>query len=283
MGAAKDFVKRSFGSDGFEGILDPSGKLPTIGDWTGQTAADASLAAAQLGYQGTKDALDYQKQKDALARSDLMPFVGNSADLLKVHNALLNPQVQAAYLQANPMFQAAIDKSNTGFKNTLGFSGKRGDLQNAITQNYMATGQNYVNNALDNLWRPIQLGQNSAAGTAMQAQNSGAQGANLITGGANALAAGQVGAANAQQAGMGNLLQVGGGLLGAFMMSDERTKEDIQRVGETDDGLPLYRWRYKGDSEFRFGPMAQEVEKMQPEASAGNINGVKLINPLLVH
>jgi hypothetical protein len=48
--------------------------------------------------------------------------------------------------------------------------------------------------------------------------------------------------------------------------SDRRLKTDITRIGETDDGIPLYSFRYKGESTFRIGPMADEVRQRQPDA-----------------
>jgi hypothetical protein len=52
----------------------------------------------------------------------------------------------------------------------------------------------------------------------------------------------------------------------AGFFSDERLKEDIKRVGETDDGMPIYSYRYKGDKETQIGLIAQDVEKKKPEA-----------------
>lgn len=233
------------------------------GGLTGQTAADASLAAAQLQRQSAIDALEYTKEKDALARADLQPFVGNSANLLKLYQGMLNPQAQANYLTSNPMFQAAMEKSNTGLRNTLGYGGKRGDLANAITQNYMATGNQYVQQAMNNLWNPIALGQTSAAGQAIGAQNAGNQGANLLTGAGNAGAAGMVGAANAQQAGMGNLAQIGAGLLGAFMC-DARRKRDLIPMFKDRDGLQVYAFRYTDSDDWYNGKMAQDIAKVDP-------------------
>jgi hypothetical protein len=76
------------------------------------------------------------------------------------------------------------------------------------------------------------------------------------------------------------------GLAGAaapFVLSDARTKENIERIGETDDGLPLYRYNYKGDTETRFGPMAQEVDRMQPEASGPSLFGLRTVNYADLH
>jgi hypothetical protein len=58
------------------------------------------------------------------------------------------------------------------------------------------------------------------------------------------------------------------GIAGLGMMSDRNEKTDIKRVGEDPKtGLPLYAYRYKGDSKTYpkiVGPMAQDVEKFFP-------------------
>jgi hypothetical protein len=57
--------------------------------------------------------------------------------------------------------------------------------------------------------------------------------------------------------------------LGIWAKSDVRAKENIERVGTFDDtGLPIYRYNYKGQQAPMFGPMAQEVLKVKPEAVA---------------
>lgn len=81
--------------------------------------------------------------------------------------------------------------------------------------------------------------------------------------------------------GMGLMSALGGssatslGLLG--LLSDERTKDDIEEVGSLKDGQPVYRFRYKGDPVMRIGLMAQEVEKMRPDA-VGEVDGTKFVD-----
>jgi hypothetical protein len=43
-------------------------------------------------------------------------------------------------------------------------------------------------------------------------------------------------------------------------------KEDIQRVGTTVHGLPLYHFRYIGQPDIYEGVMAQDVMGVMPEA-----------------
>jgi hypothetical protein len=60
------------------------------------------------------------------------------------------------------------------------------------------------------------------------------------------------------------------GLLGTAgslgFLSDRRTKEDIRRVGQMDDGTPIYTYRYKGSPLTQMGVMAQEVMETNPDA-----------------
>jgi len=63
--------------------------------------------------------------------------------------------------------------------------------------------------------------------------------------------------------------------------SDERLKEDIEKVGDMADGTPIYRYRYKDDESgtVHMGPMAQEVEKRHPKAvSSDSPNGMKMVD-----
>ena len=64
------------------------------------------------------------------------------------------------------------------------------------------------------------------------------------------------------------------GITGAFSLSDRRLKTDIRRVGQTDDGLPIYTFRFRGSMVTQMGVMADEVEAVNPEAVT-EINGLK--------
>jgi Chaperone of endosialidase len=75
---------------------------------------------------------------------------------------------------------------------------------------------------------------------------------------------------------LGGLFGLGGKLIG---LSDRRAKKDITRVGEV-DGLPLYRFRYRnepGSSPKHLGLMAQDVEKVKPDAVI-DTGGLKLVD-----
>jgi len=98
----------------------------------------------------------------------------------------------------------------------------------------------------------------------------------------------QVGAANAQQAGnnatTAGLFGLGGSLLGAsknsligsLFASDARIKENIEPIGQ-ENGFNVYEFNYIGKPDKYIGVMAQEVEKINPDAVV-EINGVKHVN-----
>ena len=66
---------------------------------------------------------------------------------------------------------------------------------------------------------------------------------------------------------------------GSFF-SDRRLKEDVKRIGKTDDGLPIYSFKYKGDDaeQTHIGFMADEVEKVKPEAVGLHPSGYKTVD-----
>ena len=64
---------------------------------------------------------------------------------------------------------------------------------------------------------------------------------------------------------------------GGFFSSDKHLKENIQKVGKTNDNQPIYRFNYKGDPRTQIGLMAQDVEKSHPDA-VGLAGGYKTVD-----
>lgn len=79
--------------------------------------------------------------------------------------------------------------------------------------------------------------------------------------------------ANPWMQALGIASSAAGAGLGMYAKSDVRAKEDIKRVGETDDGLPIYTYRYKSGGPPMMGVMAQEVAQVKPEAVAMRPDG----------
>ena len=77
------------------------------------------------------------------------------------------------------------------------------------------------------------------------------------------------------QASMGSML---GGLGGLFSLSDERAKTDKERIGETDDGIGIFKFKYKGSPKTQIGLMAQEVAKKKPGAVKKTSSGLLAVD-----
>ncbi|MGL4309272.1 MAG: hypothetical protein ACRCSU_02210, partial [Paracoccaceae bacterium] len=86
--------------------------------------------------------------------------------------------------------------------------------------------------------------------------------------------------ANNYSAQMGQWNSVMGGLFGlgsAAIMSDPKTKEDVKKVGKTDDGQNVYQFRYKTGGPIQMGLMADEVQKKRPEA-VKKMGGIRFVD-----
>ena len=66
----------------------------------------------------------------------------------------------------------------------------------------------------------------------------------------------------------------------AQIWSDRRLKHDIKKIGEADNGLPIYTFKYKGDEnqQTHVGFMADEVEKKNPDAVGLDPSGYKTVD-----
>lgn len=78
-----------------------------------------------------------------------------------------------------------------------------------------------------------------------------------------------------KQATLGGLFGLGSSLI---KLSDRRLKTDIHRIGQTDDGLGIYSYRYTFGSELQIGLMADEVEALKPEAVITLPSGFKAVD-----
>ena len=65
----------------------------------------------------------------------------------------------------------------------------------------------------------------------------------------------------------------GGGGRGGGRRSDARLKHDIVLLGRLDNGLGLYRFSYNGSSKAYVGVLAQEVQRVMPQAVTRGTDG----------
>lgn len=170
--------------------------------------------------------------------------------------------------------QAAMDAYNTNQNRALSAIGMQPGMMEAsyipIDKQFEA-GQYLDNRSQTQLAADIMADQQNQAGPIDAINNYLA-----LTSGLG----GQFGTSTASQSNNPGLLGILGGvapILGG-LFSDIRLKEDIRRVGMTDDGLPVYTYRYKGQPETHMGVMAQEVEQVKPEAVLEHPSGYKMVD-----
>lgn len=80
----------------------------------------------------------------------------------------------------------------------------------------------------------------------------------------------------AASSGLGGLFGLAGSLGSAAILSDRRKKRDIKQIGTWKD-FDLFSFRYVGEFIRKIGVMAQDVEKLIPEAVI-EFNGMKHVN-----
>jgi len=62
------------------------------------------------------------------------------------------------------------------------------------------------------------------------------------------------------------------------MLSDQRVKTDIRRVGTSDQGFGIYEFRYKGFTQRIRGVMAQDVADLRPGAVSRHASGYLMVD-----
>jgi hypothetical protein len=76
--------------------------------------------------------------------------------------------------------------------------------------------------------------------------------------------------------GTNNMMNIGMGVAKMFL-SDRRMKCYLEKIGEMDCGIPVYRYEYIGSPQKVIGVMAQDVEPIVPSAVL-DVFGVKFVD-----
>jgi len=255
--------------------------------------------AAQPGYQGAMAGTDqayqgynapnYQQGVQAYMNPYLQNAMGSTAAMLQNQN-----QQQQQQLLGNTIQQGAFggDRGNIAQaalmgQQNLAMGQTLGQMAN---QGYQQSAQNYMQGLAQQGALANQYGNLAGA-----AQTAGLQGAQAQLGAGTLGQQTETALYNQfqqQQAYpfqvaqfLANIAEGTGALSGSTttqtsptsFFSDRRLKHDIHRIGETDEGLPIYKFKYKGDDKTNIGFMADEVEKVHPEA-VGESHGFKTVD-----
>ena len=275
---------------------------PNIGADAARSAADVQSAGIEKGYQDLSNL--YGQGRGALQTNymaGLQPFQQNYTTAQQGVGAYGNALGLGGPAGTNAAYQsylgAIAPALQLGTQNVQRGAAAAGGgqqsgatlaaLQNLGQQTGMAGWQNYVSalqpylnysqgaaGGIGNLYAGLGTGLNQS----FTGQGGAAAGAQSAIGGAQANA--DLAAAQAQQGAGSNIWNAiigGAGALAKFMPSDVRVKDDVERVGTLNDGIPIYRYRYRGSPGTQIGVIAQDVERVNPAAVA-EVGGIKLVD-----
>jgi hypothetical protein len=210
----------------------------------------------------------------------------------------LQPQIQQGREALNvDLANRGIPVGSEAYKRAMMTQGQReNDLLAAATTQGFGTGlaanqqgfnqlayqRNEPINTLNAVRSGAQVQGPSFVNSAQQANTAGADLLGATQMGYNA----QLGASNAQNAANNQMTQGLFSLGGAALMSDIRTKENIEPIGIANNGLTIYKYEYKPEfkdhelagSGVHYGYMAQEVEQVYPYAVRTLNDGYKVVD-----
>ena len=197
-----------------------------IGDLTGANdQAEAAGQASDLQYQGTVKGIEENKRQFDKLIELMAPYVSAGTGAMGAQQNLLGlngtglQQSAIDMLSNSPQMQAMLKQGeNALLQNASATGGLRGgNTQAALAQFRPQLLNQLIQQQFSNLGGLSQLGQASAAGQASAGMNSANSISNLLQQGAAAQAGGAIAQGNAQASNMGNLLKLGGSLLGGVL------------------------------------------------------------------
>jgi hypothetical protein len=260
-----------------------------------QPYADAGTTALpkyQEGIAGVSSLVtDPNVQKDFISNNPLFEALSKRATNTLFNNQAAKGKVGSggtAEALQNSLLLLGTDLINQNVNQRLDVNNQFGDLVNLGSTS--ATNQaNFTNSAAGTDIGTITGIANNQSDLRLQSGN--AQAASII-GRYNARNAGNIRASQGALQGLTTVADGfgaggGGGMMGSNMggggmsLCDRRAKENIEKVGKLNNGFDVYRFNYKGDDEIRLNVMAQDVEKVMPDAVTEH-NGFKYVNMEMV-
>lgn len=249
----------------------------------GSQGAAAAKEGAQLQAQAGREAIEAENIAREKAGAFFEPFAGVAERGLERSSFLADPQEQFNFLQENPLFKLSLDNANRVTQASAASKGRlsAGDTLERLSNNVLLASEPLIDRQRQDITNLLNLGTGVTESQANIAIGQGANVGNLLTDIGSAQSAGGIGAAQAQQQGNQNLVQIGGALLSAF--SDDRLKTNKKKIG-VKRGLNWYTWDWNelavklgltGSSE---GVMASEVMRVNPSAVIMDKSGFYKVN-----
>lgn len=239
-----------------------------------------------VGSEGYKRALDELQARQSNERFNALNQSGEEARRLYdmqmgTAQTGYNQNLQAAQFQNQALGQASsLDQARMGAMNQAmgqqyGLNQQFADAQNRLRQQAIAEQMQRRGMSLNEMnallsGQQVQMPQMPSFTAAGRAETPQILQATQM--GYDA----QLGAYNAEQAAMGNLLGAGAQLGSAFLFSDKRLKSNIKRVGTHPIGVGIYDYTMMGMQQR--GVIAQEVQAVRPDLVRRHANGYLMVN-----
>ena len=252
----------SQGFDKVQGLLaNPEldmSQLPSRAINVGQTAQEAIMSRLQPQLAQQEEALRTRLANQGItlgsdAYGKEMTSQGQRANDLQLQAALQGISLDQANRASALQEQAYVQDRPLNLVNALR-SGAQ--VQSPQFQNYAQQGQTQGANYLG--------AQQAQYGAQMDAYNAGEANQSNMMGGLFGIGGAALGGMMGGPAGAMMGAQVGSGVGKSF--SDRRLKKNIKRIGTHKSGVGIYEYDYIWGGGKQIGVMAQELEKVMPEA-----------------
>ncbi|PHS61645.1 MAG: hypothetical protein COB12_11950 [Flavobacterium sp.] len=261
------------------------GTFGLIDDVTGVEAAQkAAGKAAGVQAQGVQAGIEEERRQFDVTQQNLAPFREAGVGALEQQQALLGLGGQDAQTAAFASFNESpgqkfirerAQKNLVRNASAIGGLGG-GNVRSALVEQGTGFAQQDFNNQFGRLGQIAGQGQAATTTTGQFGAQSSGNIANLERAGSEARASGILGKAQAESQFTNQLLQLGGQVAGAAAFSDERLKTDIKLIDNDENGN-IYEFKYINSDILYTGRMAQELQKIRPDAVSMHKSGYLMV------
>lgn len=275
-----------YNQTGQSSFVDSTGKTVTTPTYTATT----SLSPAQQAIKEQTDAASLNLGTLANNQSEFLtdylakPFTADTAEaesrLNELGSARLDPRfAKEQEALRTQLISSGIRPGTEAYKQQMDSLGQT--KNDAYNQLYLTGRSQALQEAYAERNQPLQeinslMSGAQVASPQFQSTPQASVGGVDYIGASNANYKAQLDASQAKMGGLFGLL--GTGLTAGIKYSDRRLKSEIKRVGTLDNGLPVYAYKLNGSNVTEIGLMADEVEKMAPEAVFEQPNGLKMVD-----
>ena len=257
------------------------GTFGLVDDITGvEGAQDAARDAAGIQAQGAQAGIEEQRRQFDVTQEMLRPRVEAGDLALQQQQNLIGlggqeaQQAAFAQLQESPGQKFLRDRQQKSLlRNASAIGGLGGgNVRTALQEQAAGFAQQDLQNQFGRLGQIAGQGQTAGTNIGQFGAQTAGNIAGLTQAGSEARASGILGAAQAESQFTNQLLQLGGQAAGAAMFSDERLKTDIKLIDKDENGN-IYEFKYIDSDVLYTGRMAQELQKIRPDAVSMHDSG----------